>query len=409
MITSETKEKVMKILVINCGSSSLKYQLLEMKDESVLCKGIVEKIGMEGSMISYEKTGNPKIKAEIPMKDHKDAIEQVISAILDEKNGVLKSMSEITAVGHRVVHAGEKYASSVLITEDVIKALEDCTELAPLHNPANLYGIEACRKLMPDTPMVGVFDTAFHQTMPAKAYLYAVPYELYEKYGVRRYGFHGTSHRYVSARALEFLGMKAEGTKVVTAHIGNGGSLAAVVDGKCVDTTMGLTPLEGVMMGTRSGDIDGGAVAFIQKKLGPDADGISDLLNKKSGIAGLTGLSSDMRDIENAANAGNERAQIARDSYFYRIKKYVGAYAAAMGGIDVLVFTAGVGENQTPMREDVCRGLEFMGIKIDAEKNAKIRGEEAIISTPDSRVKVVVIPTDEELMIASDTMALISK
>jgi acetate kinase len=289
----------------------------------------------------------------------------------------------------------------------VIDAFKACIDLAPLHNPANLKGVDAVTELMPGLPQVGVFDTAFHQTMPAKAYLYAVPYELYEKYGVRRYGFHGTSHRYVSARALEFLGMQTEGTKVVTAHIGNGGSLAAVVDGKCVNTTMGLTPLEGVMMGTRSGDIDGGAVTFIQKKLGLDADGISDLLNKKSGIAGLTGLSSDMRDIENAANAGDEKAIAAQESYFYRIKKYVGAYAAAMGGCDVLVFTAGVGENQTGMREAVCKGLEFMGIEIDVEKNSTIRGEEAIISTPNSKVKVVVIPTDEELMIASDTMALV--
>ncbi|MEE1121893.1 MAG: acetate kinase, partial [Prevotella sp.] len=319
----------------------------------------------------------------------------------------IKSLDEIDAVGHRMVHGGEKFAKSVIITPEVIDAFKACIDLAPLHNPANLKGVDAVTELMPGLPQVGVFDTAFHQTMPAKAYLYAVPYELYEKYGVRRYGFHGTSHRYVSARALEFLGMQTEGTKVVTAHIGNGGSLAAVVDGKCVDTTMGLTPLEGVMMGTRSGDIDGGAVTFIQKKLGLDADGISDLLNKKSGIAGLTGLSSDMRDIENAANAGDEKAIAAQESYFYRIKKYVGAYAAAMGGCDVLVFTAGVGENQTGMREAVCKGLEFMGIEIDVEKNSTIRGEEAIISTPNSKVKVVVIPTDEELMIASDTMALV--
>ena len=306
-----------------------------------------------------------------------------------------------------MVHGGEKFAESVVITPEVIEAFKECSELAPLHNPANLKGVDAVSELMPGLPQVGVFDTAFHQTMPARAYLYAIPYELYEKYGIRRYGFHGTSHRYVSARALEFLGKPVEGSKVITAHIGNGGSLAAVVDGKCIDTTMGLTPLEGVMMGTRSGDIDAGAVSFIQKKLNLDADGISDLLNKKSGISGLSGLSSDMRDIENAANAGNERAIVAQDSYFYRVKKYIGAYAAAMEGVDVIVFTAGVGENQTKMREEVCKGLEFMGVKIDVAKNATIRGEEAIISTPDSKVTVVVIPTDEELMIASDTMALV--
>ncbi|MCF0201957.1 MAG: acetate kinase, partial [Bacteroidaceae bacterium] len=301
----------------------------------------------------------------------------------------------------------EKFNKSVVLTDEVLSAFEACNDLAPLHNPANLKGVNAVKELMPGLPQVGVFDTAFHQTMPSKAYLYAVPYELYEKYGVRRYGFHGTSHRYVSARALEFLGMKPKGTKVITAHIGNGGSLAAVVDGKCVDTSMGLTPLEGVMMGTRSGDIDGGAITYIQKKLNLDADGMSNLLNKKSGVAGLCGYT-DMRDVENAAKAGEEKALVAQESYFYRIKKYVGAYAAAMGGCDVLVFTAGVGENQTSMREAVCKDMEYMGIKIDVEKNATIRGKEAVISTPDSKVKVVVIPTDEELMIASDTSALIN-
>ena len=399
----------MKILVLNCGSSSIKYALYNMDDNSVMTSGGAERVGLDGAFVKVKLANGEKKQIMHDIPEHTEGVKFILSLLTDPEIGVIKSLEEIDAVGHRMVHGGERFAESVVITPEVIEAFTACSDLAPLHNPANLKGVNAVTELMPGLPQVGVFDTAFHQTMPAKAYLYAVPYELYEKYGVRRYGFHGTSHRYVSARALEFLGMKAEGTKVVTAHIGNGGSLAAVVDGKCVDTTMGLTPLEGVMMGTRSGDIDGGAVAFIQKKLGLDADGISDLLNKKSGIAGLTGLSSDMRDIENAANAGNERAQIAQDSYFYRIKKYVGAYAAAMGGIDVLVFTAGVGENQTPMREDVCRGLAFMGIKIDAEKNAKIRGEEAIISTPDSRVKVVVIPTDEELMIASDTMALISK
>ena len=398
----------MKVLVINCGSSSLKYQVLDMTNESLLAKGLVERIGMEGSVITHEKTGMDKYKLVTPMEDHKDAIAQVLMAIQDKEHGVVESMDEIGAVGHRVVHAGEMYADSVLITEEVIKALEECVELAPLHNPPNLLGIAACKELMPETPMVGVFDTAFHQTMPSKAYMYAVPYELYEKYGIRRYGFHGTSHRYVSKRACEFLGIPQEGCKMVTAHIGNGGSLAAVVDGKCVDTSMGLTPLEGIMMGTRSGDIDGGAITFIQKKLGLDADGISNLLNKKSGVFGLCGYS-DMRDVENAVTERDPKAMIAEESYFYRIKKYIGAYAAAMGGIDVLVFTAGVGENQATMREGACEGLEFMGIKIDKELNSTIHGKEALISTPDSKVKVVVIPTDEELMIAKDTMELIQK
>lgn len=397
----------MKILVLNCGSSSIKYALYNMDDNSVMTSGGAERVGLDNAFVKVKLANGEKKQIMHDIPEHTEGVKFIFSLLTDPEIGVIKSLDEIDAVGHRMVHGGEKFAKSVIITPEVIDAFKACIDLAPLHNPANLKGVDAVTELMPGLPQVGVFDTAFHQTMPAKAYLYAVPYELYEKYGVRRYGFHGTSHRYVSARALEFLGMQTEGTKVVTAHIGNGGSLAAVVDGKCVDTTMGLTPLEGVMMGTRSGDIDGGAVTFIQKKLGLDADGISDLLNKKSGIAGLTGLSSDMRDIENAANAGDEKAIAAQESYFYRIKKYVGAYAAAMGGCDVLVFTAGVGENQTGMREAVCKGLEFMGIKIDVEKNATIRGEEAVISTPDSKVKVVVIPTDEELMIASDTMALV--
>lgn len=397
----------MKILVLNCGSSSIKYALYNMDDNSVMTSGGAERVGLDNAFVKVKLANGEKKQIMHDIPEHTEGVKFIFSLLTDPEIGVIKSLDEIDAVGHRMVHGGEKFAKSVIITPEVIDAFKACIDLAPLHNPANLKGVDAVTELMPGLPQVGVFDTAFHQTMPAKAYLYAVPYELYEKYGVRRYGFHGTSHRYVSARALEYLGMQAEGTKVVTAHIGNGGSLAAVVDGKCVDTTMGLTPLEGVMMGTRSGDIDGGAVTFIQKKLGLDADGISDLLNKKSGIAGLTGLSSDMRDIENAAKAGNEKAIAAQESYFYRIKKYIGAYAAAMGGIDVLVFTAGVGENQVCMREAACQGLEFMGIKIDVEKNATIRGEEAVISTPDSKVKVVVIPTDEELMIASDTMALV--
>ena len=399
----------MKILVLNCGSSSIKYALYNMDDSSVMTSGGAERVGLDGAFVKVKLPSGEKKQIMHDIPEHTEGVKFIFSLLTDPEIGVIKSLDEIDAVGHRMVHGGEKFAKSVVITPEVIEAFKACSDLAPLHNPANLKGVDAVSELMPALPQVGVFDTAFHQTMPPKAYLYAVPYELYEKYGVRRYGFHGTSHRYVSARALEFLGMKAEGTKVVTAHIGNGGSLAAVVDGKCVDNSMGLTPLEGVMMGTRSGDIDAGAVTFIQKKLGLDADGVSNLLNKQSGIAGLTGLSSDMRDIENAAKSGNERAIIAEDSYFYRVKKYIGAYAAAMGGIDVLVFTAGVGENQTSMREAACEGLEFMGVKLDKEVNARTRGEEAVISTPDSRVKVVVIPTDEELMIASDTMELVSK
>ena len=399
----------MKILVLNCGSSSIKYALYNMDDSSVMTSGGAERVGLDGAFVKVKLPSGEKKQIMHDIPEHTEGVKFIFSLLTDPEIGVIKSLDEIDAVGHRMVHGGEKFAKSVVITPEVIEAFKACSDLAPLHNPANLKGVDAVSELMPGLPQVGVFDTAFHQTMPPKAYLYAVPYELYEKYGVRRYGFHGTSHRYVSARALEFLGMKAEGTKVVTAHIGNGGSLAAVVDGKCVDTSMGLTPLEGVMMGTRSGDIDAGAVTFIQKKLGLDADGVSNLLNKQSGIAGLTGLSSDMRDIENAAKSGNERAIIAEDSYFYRVKKYIGAYAAAMGGIDVLVFTAGVGENQTSMREAACEGLEFMGVKLDKEVNARTRGEEAVISTPDLRVKVVVIPTDEELMIASDTMELVSK
>jgi acetate kinase len=330
----------------------------------------------------------------------------IFSLLTDPEIGVIKSLSEIDAVGHRMVHGGEKFNKSVILTDEVLKEFEKCSDLAPLHNPANLKGVNAVKELMPGLPQVGVFDTAFHQTMPPKAYMYAIPFELYEKYGIRRYGFHGTSHRYVSARACEFLGIPAEGTKMVTCHVGNGGSIAAVVDGKCIDTSMGLTPLEGLVMGTRAGDIDGGAVTFIEKKLGLDADGMSDLLNKKSGVAGITGGSSDMRDVENAAKNGDERAKLAQDMYFYRIKKYIGAYAAAMGGLDVVVFTAGVGENQVSMRSEVCKDMEFLGIKFDEEKN-KVRGEEAIISADDSKVKVVVIPTDEELMIATDTMNLL--
>ena len=398
----------MKILVLNCGSSSIKYALYNMDDNSVMTSGGAERVGLDGAFVKVKLANGEKKQIMHDIPEHTEGVKFIFSLLTDPEIGVIKSLDEIDAVGHRMVHGGEKFAESVIITPEVIEAFEAVSDLAPLHNPANMKGVNAVSELMPGLPQVGVFDTAFHQTMPAKAYMYAVPWELYEKYGVRRYGFHGTSHRYVSKRACEYLGIPQQGCKMVTAHIGNGGSLAAVVDGKCVDTSMGLTPLEGVMMGTRSGDIDGGAVTFIQKKLGLDADGISNLLNKKSGVQGLCGYS-DMRDVESAAKSGDQKALVAQQSYFYRIKKYIGAYAAAMGGIDVLVFTAGVGENQSIMREKSCEGLEFMGIKIDKDVNNQIHGKEAIISTPDSKVKVVVIPTDEELMIATDTMALVTK
>ncbi|MBR3522800.1 MAG: acetate kinase [Prevotella sp.] len=398
----------MKILVLNCGSSSIKYALYNMDDNSVMTSGGAERVGLDGAFVKVKLANGEKKQIMHDIPEHTEGVKFIFSLLTDPEIGVIKSLDEIDAVGHRMVHGGEKFAESVIITPEVIEAFEAVSDLAPLHNPANMKGVNAVSELMPGLPQVGVFDTAFHQTMPAKAYMYAVPWELYEKYGVRRYGFHGTSHRYVSKRACEYLGIPQQGCKMVTAHIGNGGSLAAVVDGKCVDTSMGLTPLEGVMMGTRSGDIDGGAVTFIQKKLGLDADGISNLLNKKSGVQGLCGYS-DMRDVESAAKSGDQKALVAQESYFYRIKKYIGAYAAAMGGIDVLVFTAGVGENQSIMREKSCEGLEFMGIKIDKDVNNQIHGKEAVISTPDSKVKVVVIPTDEELMIATDTMALVTK
>ncbi|MDO4190802.1 MAG: acetate kinase [Bacteroidales bacterium] len=397
----------MKILVLNCGSSSIKYALYNMDDKSVMTSGGAERVGLDGAFVKVKLANGEKRKLMHDIPEHTEGVKFIFSLLTDPEIGVIKNLNEIDAVGHRMVHGGEKFSKSVLLTEEVLKTFEACSDLAPLHNPANLKGVRAVAELMPKLPQVGVFDTAFHQTMPDYAYLYAIPYELYEKYGIRRYGFHGTSHRYVSARACEFLGLKPEETKVITCHIGNGGSCAAVLNGKCVDTTMGLTPLEGVMMGTRSGDIDGGAVSFIQKKLGLDADGISNLLNKKSGILGVTGISSDMREIEDAVAAGDKKAILGLEMYNYRIKKYIGAYAAAMGGVDVIVFTAGTGENMDIMRSGVCKGLEFLGIELDEEVNKTTRGKEQIISKPNSRVKVVVIPTDEELMIASDTMALL--
>ena len=397
----------MKILVLNCGSSSIKYALYDMDSKTVMTSGGAERVGLDGAFVKVKLANGDKRQIMHDIPEHTEGVKFIFSLLTDPEIGVIKDLKEIDAVGHRMVHGGEKFNKSVVLNDEVLKVFEECNDLAPLHNPANLKGVKAVQELMPGLPQVGVFDTAFHQTMPDYAYMYAVPYELYEKYGVRRYGFHGTSHRYVSQRVCDFLGVKAEDKKVITCHIGNGGSVAAVDGGKCVDTTMGLTPLKGVMMGTRSGDIDGGAVAFIQKKLGLDADGISDLLNKKSGVLGISGISSDMREIDAAAESGDPKAVLALAMYNYRIKKYVGAYAAAMGGVDIVVFTAGVGENQSSMRAEVCRNMEWMGIKLDEEKNKTVRGVEAVISTPDSKVTVVVIPTDEELMIASDTMALL--
>lgn len=396
----------MKILVLNCGSSSIKYQLFEMDTKTVLAKGGIEKIGLADSFIKVSLPNGEKKTINEDIPEHTKGVELIFKVLTDPEIGAIKSLDELDAVGHRMVHGGEKFAKSVILNDEVLEAFTACNDLAPLHNPANLKGVNAVKALLPNIPQVGVFDTAFHQTMPDYAYMYAVPYELYEKYGVRRYGFHGTSHRYVSQRVCDFLGVNPVGQKIITCHVGNGGSISAIKDGKCIDTSMGLTPLEGLMMGTRSGDIDGGAVSFIMEKEGLDANGISNLLNKKSGVAGVSGVSSDMRDLEAAANDGNKRAILAQNMYFYRIKKYVGSYAAALGGVDIIVFTGGVGENQASCRAAVCEGLEFMGVKLDAEKN-KVRGEEAVISSDDSKVKVCVIPTDEELMIATDTLALV--
>ena len=397
----------MKILVLNCGSSSIKYKLFDMTTKEVMAQGGIEKIGLPGSFLKLTLPNGEKVILEKDVPEHTTGIDFILNTLVSEEYGAIKSLEEINAVGHRMVHGGEKFAKSVLLDQEVLDAFIACNDLAPLHNPANLKGVNAVSAILPNVPQVGVFDTAFHQTMPDYAYMYAVPYELYTKYGVRRYGFHGTSHRYVSKRVCEFLNIPVEGTKIITCHVGNGGSITAVKDGKSVDTSMGMTPLEGLMMGTRSGDIDGGAVTYIMEKEGLDATGISNLLNKKSGVLGVFEKSSDMRDLESAAAAGEPRAVLAESMYFYRIKKYIGAYAAAMGGVDVIVFTGGVGENQANARSGACEGLEYMGVKVDAEKN-KTRGVEAIISTDDSKVKVVVIPTDEELMIASDTMDILS-
>ena len=398
----------MKILVLNCGSSSIKYKLFDMTTKEVLAQGGIEKIGLVGSFLKLTLPNGEKKILEKDIPEHTAGIEFILNTLVSPEYGAIKSLDEINAVGHRMVHGGERFSESVLLNKEVLDAFIACNDLAPLHNPANLKGVNAVSAILPNVPQVGVFDTAFHQTMPDYAYMYAIPYELYEKYGVRRYGFHGTSHRYVSQRVCEFLGVDPKGKKIITCHIGNGGSISAIKDGKCIDTSMGLTPLEGLVMGTRSGDIDARAVTFIMEKEGLNATGISNLLNKKSGVLGVSGVSSDMRELEAAVAAGNPKAILAEKMYFYRIKKYIGAYAAALGGVDIILFTGGVGENQANCRSEVCEGLEFMGVKIDLEKN-KVRGEEAIISADDSKVTVAVIPTDEELMIASDTLAILNK
>ena len=398
--------RIMKILVLNCGSSSIKYALYNMDDQSVITSGGIEKIGLPDSFITIKLNGE-KFRMERPIEEHTADVQFIFEVLTTGDHAVLKSLNELDAVGHRMVHGGEKFNKSVILTPEVMEAFAECNDLAPLHNPANIKGVNAVKALLPDIPQVGVFDTAFHQTMPDYAYMYALPYELYKKYGVRRYGFHGTSHRYVSQRVCEYLGIKPEGSRIITCHVGNGASIAAVKDGKCVDTSMGLTPLEGLMMGTRSGDIDAGAVTFLMDKLNLDTKGISNLLNKQSGLAGVSGGSSDFRDILKGIEEGNDRARLAKEMYTYRIKKYIAQYAAAMGGVDVILFTGGAGENQWEVREGATKGLEYMGVKVDPEKNHAIRAKEAIISTEDSKVTVCVIPTDEELMIAKDTMALV--
>ena len=394
-----------KILVLNCGSSSIKYALYDMTDQSVITSGGIEKIGLPDSFITVKLNGE-KHKMQKPIAEHTAGVQWIFDVLTKGEYAVLKHLDELDAVGHRMVHGGERFNKSVLLTPEVMEAFAACNDLAPLHNPANIKGVNAVTALLPNIPQVGVFDTAFHQTMPDYAYMYALPYELYQKYGVRRYGFHGTSHRYVSQRVCEFLGVKPEGKKIITCHIGNGASIAAVKDGKCVDTSMGLTPLEGLVMGTRSGDIDAGAVTFLMDKLGLDTKGISNLLNKQSGLFGVSEGSSDFRDILAGIEAGNDKARLAKEMYCYRIKKYIGEYAAAMGGVDIILFTGGAGENQWEVREGATKGLEFMGVKLDEQKNKACRAKEAVLSTDDSKVIICCIPTDEELMIALDTLSL---
>ena len=396
----------MNILVINCGSSSLKFQLIDSETEKCIAKGLCERIGIEGSQITYTPDGGEKEQTVTPMPDHTEAIRLVLEALTNEKTGVVKSLDEIGAVGHRIVHGGEKFAASTIITDEVMKAIEECNDLAPLHNPANLIGINACKKLMPTTPMVAVFDTAFHQTMPEEAYMYGLPYEYYEKYKIRRYGFHGTSHSYVSKKAAEVLGKKYEDLKIIVCHLGNGASVSAVKNGKCVDTSMGLTPLEGLIMGTRSGDIDPAIMEFIAKKENLDIEGVMNVLNKKSGVQGMTGISSDFRDLEAAYNEGNEYAINAIEVFCYRVAKYIGSYVAAMNGVDAIAFTAGVGENDKASRKAICEYLGYLGVKIDDQAN-DVRGKNAVISAADSKVKVMLIPTNEELAIARETKRLV--
>ena len=396
----------MKVLVINCGSSSLKYQLINMENESSLATGLVERIAIEGSKLTQKVDGREKYVLTVPMKNHKEAISHVINTLLDDVQGVIKSSDEISAVGHRVVHGGEKYSASVIITDEVMKDLEEFSQLAPLHNPPNIIGINACKELMPNTPMVAVFDTAFHQTMPEKAFLYGLPYELYKENHIRKYGFHGTSHKYVSQRAAEILGEDIKGLKLVTCHLGNGSSVAAVNGGISVDTSMGFTPLEGLLMGTRCGDIDPAIIPYLMEVKGYSYEEVNNIMNKKSGVLGLSGVSSDFRDIEDAAAQGNARAKLALDVFHYRVKKYIGYFMAAMNGVDAIVFTAGLGENGAETREEIISDMEWFGIKLDKEKN-KVRGQERIISTDDSKVKIIIIPTNEELMIARDTLTLL--
>ncbi|NLP33841.1 MAG: acetate kinase [Clostridiales bacterium] len=398
----------MNILVINCGSSSLKYQLIDTNSKSVLAKGLCERIGIEGSKLTHEPVGKDELIVEKPMKDHQVAVDMVMKALLDAQYGVIKDISEISAVGHRVVHGSKYYSDPVQINEDVKKVIKDSSDFSPLHNPANLIGIEACEKAMPNIPHVAVFDTAFHQTMPEKAFIYAIPYEYYEKYNIRRYGFHGTSHSYVSKKVLELSGLDPNNSKIIVAHLGNGASITAVQNGKCVDTSMGLTPLEGLIMGTRSGDIDAGVLQYIAHKEGMDIDELLNMLNKKSGMLGLSGISSDFRDVRKAADEGNHRAEVASEAFVYRVAKYIGSYVAAMNGVDAIAFTAGVGENDGAKRAEICEYLGYLGIQLD-DKQINVRGEEALISTPDSKVKVYAIPTNEELSIAQQTFALINK
>ena len=395
----------MKVLVVNCGSSSLKYQLFNMEDESVLAKGLVERIGIEGSILNHQPTGKAKVPLTADIKNHNIAIKMVLDALTDKEHGVVASIDEIDAIGHRVVHGAEKFSDSVLITPAVMDALEEFVELAPLHNPPNISGINACAEVMPNVPQVGVFDTAFHQTMPKHAFLYGLPYEAYEKYGVRRYGFHGTSHKYVSQRVAELMGQHMSNLRIITCHLGNGASIAAVKNGKSIDTSMGFTPLQGLVMGTRCGDIDPAIITYLMKKLSMSPEKIDTYLNKKSGVLGISGVSSDFRDLEDASAKGNERAQLAIDVFAYTVRKYIGSYAAAMGGVDAIVFTAGLGENSVHMRDYICNGLEFLGTRIDHTRN-NVRGQEQEISVEGSKVKIFVVPTNEELVIARDTKTI---